>query len=72
MSSKKHTHCKETCEPDWAKEEHIPEKVESKVTQTPFLLFLILVLLILIFGKEEIVYSIKMLLTGFQSEENVV
>lgn len=73
MSSKKHKHCKESCEPDWAEEVHIPEKkAESKVTQTPYLLFLILLLLIIVFGKEEIVSSIKMLLAGFKSEEEVV
>lgn len=74
MSSKKHKHCKETCKPDWAEEVHIPEKkVKSKVTETPFLLFLILILLIIVFGKEKIISSIKMLLAGFQSEaEDVV
>lgn len=73
MSSKKHKHCKESCEPDCIEEVLIPKKeVESKVTQTPFLLFLILVLLIIIFGKEEIVASIKMMMAGFKNKEEVV
>ena len=72
MSSKKHKNCKESCESDWAEEVHIPEKVETKVTSTPFILFLILILLIIVFGKEKIVSTVKMLLAGFQNEEVVV